>query len=234
MKLFKVLCTYLVVVESIGSVAECHRNKLHQWLQRLVFRCCVDIHFSKDCTCMFCNFNFQFAFYSDIQKREISTRGIWGTLYDREASECRCQNLSIHISFTSSFILFLLNHYINFIYYGRVHIQGQLEEWRGEAPLADQRMITTVVDTNMMEGHAFFRMEGAHEITTKISGVTMVKMCISLLNAELVHPQEEWEHTFYCKKKKNVCVTLIIVLWVQALIQQKIVLVFKATLTFIN
>lgn len=101
------------------------------------------------------------------------------------------QNLSTHVSFTPSSILFLLTYYINFIDYGRVHIQGQLEEWRGEAPLADPRMITTVVGTNMMEGHAFFRMEGAHEITTKISGVTMVKMCISLLNAELVHPQEE-------------------------------------------
>lgn len=78
-----------------------------------------------------------------------------------------------------------------FIYDDRVHIQGQVEGWRGEAPLADQRMITTVVGTNMMEGHAFFRMEEAHEITTKISEVTMVKMYISLLNAELVHPQEE-------------------------------------------
>lgn len=57
--------------------------------------------------------------------------------------------------------------------------------------MADQRMITTGVDMNMMEGHAFFRMEGAHEITTKTSGDTMVKMCISLLNGELAHPQEE-------------------------------------------
>lgn len=154
---------------------------------------------------MFCNCNFQFAFYSDIQKGQINTRGIWGTLHDREASECRYQNLSVHISFTPSFILFLLTHYFNYIYYDRVHIQGQLEEWRGEAPLADQRMITTVVGMNMTEGHAFFQMEGAHEITTKISGVTMVKMCISLPNAELVHPQEEWEHTFY---------SVLIVLWV--------------------
>lgn len=142
-------------------------------------------------------------------------------------------NLSIHIGFTPSFILFLLIHDIDFMYSGRVHIQEQLEEWRGEVPLADQRMITTVVGTTMMEGHAFFRMEGAHEITTKISGVTMVKMCISLLNAELVHRQEEWEHTFY--RKRIFCVTLIIVLWVEALIQQiilkqKIILVFNVSL----
>lgn len=37
---------------------------------------------------MFCNSNFQFAFYSDIQKGQINTRGIWGTLYDRQASKC--------------------------------------------------------------------------------------------------------------------------------------------------
>lgn len=91
-------------------------------------------------------------------------------------------------------------------------------------------MITTVVGTNMMEGHAFFRMEEAHEITTKINEVTMVKMYISLLNAELVHPQEEWEHTF----KLFFCVTLKIVLWVQALIQQKMILVFNVCLSILD
>lgn len=87
-----------------------------------------------------------------------------------------------------------------FFNHGRVRIQGQRDQWRGEAPLADQRMITTAGDTNMMEVRAFSLTEVAQEITMKISAVTMVKMCISLLIAERVHPQEEWEHTCYSKQ----------------------------------
>lgn len=108
-----------------------------------------------------------------------------------KASQCTSAS---HPAFCSYSIL------VFFLYCGRVHIQGQLEQWRGEAPLVDQRMITTVGDMNMMEVRAFSRMEGARETTMKISGVTMVKMCISLLNAEQVHLQEEWEHTIYNQK----------------------------------
>lgn len=84
-----------------------------------------------------------------------------------------------------------------FICYGRVHIRGQLEQWKGEAPSADQRTITIAVDMNMMEDRAFSQTEGGHGITMTTSGDTMEKMCISLVNAELVHPREGWEHCWF-------------------------------------
>lgn len=72
----------------------------------------------------------------------------------------------------------------------------------------------------MMEVRAFSLTEGAQEITMKISGVTMVKMCISLLNAEQVHPQEEWEHTFYSKQCSHFLFVIVAVVidWAETFI----------------
>lgn len=71
----------------------------------------------------------------------------------------------------------------------RVHIHGQEEQLRGEVPLAGQKMTTAVVGMNTKEVRAFFRMEEAHEITTKIRGATMGTTFISPPIAELPHLQ---------------------------------------------
>lgn len=72
---------------------------------------------------------------------------------------------------------------------GRVRIHGQLEQWRGGAPLAGQRTTTVAVGMSTKEVHAFSQMEEAHEVTMKTRGATIVTAFISLLNAELFHLQ---------------------------------------------
>lgn len=101
----------------------------------------------------------------------------------------------VYITTHQLYILSFFPHSFNFfICYGRVHIRGRLGQWKGEGPLADQRMITIAVDMSMMEDRAFSQTEGGHGITMMTSGATMEKMCISQVNAELVHPREGWGH----------------------------------------
>lgn len=98
----------------------------------------VCIQICKDCTCIFCNCKFQFAFYSGIQKRQINTRGIWGTFYVREASECRYQNLSIHINlYPPLFCFYSLITLILLIWVGSI----SKDSWRSgeERPLWETR-----------------------------------------------------------------------------------------------
>lgn len=71
----------------------------------------------------------------------------------------------------------------------RVLTHGQVEQWRGAAPLEDLRMNTIVVAMNMREDHAFSQTEGALVLIMKTRGATTEKTCISLLNAELGHHQ---------------------------------------------
>lgn len=80
------------------------------------------------------------------------------------------------------------------IHPARVHIHGQEEQLKGEAPLAGQKMTTAAAGTNTKEGRAFFQMAEAHEITTKIRGATMGTMFIFPPTAELLHLQGGWEH----------------------------------------
>lgn len=71
----------------------------------------------------------------------------------------------------------------------RVHIHGQVDQWREGVLLAGLRMTTTAVVTNMKEVHAFSRMGEVREITTRIRGGTIATMFISPVNAELGHLQ---------------------------------------------
>lgn len=87
---FPLVRTYQVTVWSIGSVAESVSDS-RDWLEMLL-----------------CGHNsiLWFSFYSDIQKGQISTRHIWGTLYDREASECTRTKTSQDTSALHPFICF--------------------------------------------------------------------------------------------------------------------------------
>lgn len=78
---------------------------------------------------------------------------------------------------------------IKCIHPGRVHTHGRLDQWRGGALLAGQRMtiVAAVGTMDMKEVRAFSRMEEAHEITMKIRGAIITTVFISPLNGELVH-----------------------------------------------
>ncbi|TMS03037.1 hypothetical protein E3U43_021017 [Larimichthys crocea] len=79
-----------------------------------------------------------------------------------------------------------------------VHTHGHLDQWRGGALLAGQRMtiVAAVGTMDMKEVRAFSRMEEAHEITMKIRGAIITTVFISPAERRTGPPSRREEYPY--------------------------------------